>query len=436
MPDVKISAGADPVTLVATDKVPMARSASTTAYAATMAELATYANGAYTPNYFTGTPSMDGTGAAGTAAFVSRGDHVHPSDTSRLALAGGTMAGFLTLNANPTANLHAATKQYVDGSAPVGGPYVAIANLHDVGRNLLHNPLFNVAQRGAGPWSGGYTVDRWRLDMGTDTSTVSTTPFSMAGTTGDEAAQTAVVVNVVGNAAAGSYTIFWQAIENAKRLSGKTVTVSFVAYATSGTPKLGVNIRQYMGTGGSPAGGGDIPGQSITLSTTPTRYSLTFTLPSLGGATLGTNNDHYTRVTLWPSCGTTNAVNAGSPGVQSYTLVLWGVQLEVGSVATPLEKPDPRYDLANCQRFYQIGYFNYAGYATAGTSISVSQTLPVTMRAAPTMTPSGGGVVNVTSPTLNAAVGAGYTSNFYIGGTATASAAFVYYGFYAASADL
>lgn len=93
MPDVKISAGADPGSVVATDKVPLARSASTTAYAATMAELATYANGAYTPNYYAGTPSMDGAGAAGTAAFVARGDHVHPSDTSRAPLASPTFTG-------------------------------------------------------------------------------------------------------------------------------------------------------------------------------------------------------------------------------------------------------------------------------------------------------------------------------------------------------
>ncbi len=90
MADTKISAGADPVTLVATDKVPMARSASTTAYAATMTELAAFANTAYTPNYFAGTPSMDGTGAPGTAAFVSRGDHVHPSDTTRATVVGVT----------------------------------------------------------------------------------------------------------------------------------------------------------------------------------------------------------------------------------------------------------------------------------------------------------------------------------------------------------
>lgn len=37
--------------------------------------------------------------------------------SSRLALAGGTMTGFITLHANPTSNLHAATKQYVDSNA-------------------------------------------------------------------------------------------------------------------------------------------------------------------------------------------------------------------------------------------------------------------------------------------------------------------------------
>jgi hypothetical protein len=37
--------------------------------------------------------------------------------SSRLALAGGTMTGFVTLHANPTSNLHAATKQYVDSNA-------------------------------------------------------------------------------------------------------------------------------------------------------------------------------------------------------------------------------------------------------------------------------------------------------------------------------
>lgn len=43
----------------------------------------------------TATPLMNGTGAAGSANAWARGDHVHPSDTSRLALTGGTLTGTL-----------------------------------------------------------------------------------------------------------------------------------------------------------------------------------------------------------------------------------------------------------------------------------------------------------------------------------------------------
>lgn len=47
--------------------------------------------------------------------------------------AGDTMTGFLTLNADPTSNLHAATKQYVDNSIGGSGLYLRVANnLSDV----------------------------------------------------------------------------------------------------------------------------------------------------------------------------------------------------------------------------------------------------------------------------------------------------------------
>jgi hypothetical protein len=59
-------------------------------------------------------PLMDGIASPGTVVQYSRGDHVHPSDTSRLPLSGGIMTGSLMLNADPSANLEAATRQYVD----------------------------------------------------------------------------------------------------------------------------------------------------------------------------------------------------------------------------------------------------------------------------------------------------------------------------------
>lgn len=126
MASTKISAGADPVTLLATDKVPVARSASTTAYAATMAEVAAYA-GTVLP--YSATPPLVATVAApGVASTVSRGDHVHPADNSRLPYSGGIMTGDLTLFGPPTADLMAATRAYVDTeiASHVGGGVTAI----------------------------------------------------------------------------------------------------------------------------------------------------------------------------------------------------------------------------------------------------------------------------------------------------------------------
>lgn len=42
---------------------------------------------------YTSTPAMDGTASAGSSANYSRGDHVHPTDTSRAALASPTFTG-------------------------------------------------------------------------------------------------------------------------------------------------------------------------------------------------------------------------------------------------------------------------------------------------------------------------------------------------------
>ena len=69
-------------------------------------------------------PIVNGTAAQGTSAIPSRQDHVHPIDTSRAPIASPTFTGTVTLAADPTSNLQAATKQYVDG-------VVASLNFHE-----------------------------------------------------------------------------------------------------------------------------------------------------------------------------------------------------------------------------------------------------------------------------------------------------------------
>jgi hypothetical protein len=310
-----------------------------------------------------------------------------------------------------------------------------------IGRNLIHNPLFNVAQRGGGPWTAqsAFTADRFQIYPIGSTHTITIVTLADGDRTaiGDEAARYCLQGVCVGTAGATDQAVIFHRMEDIRRIAGKNVTLSFWAKATAGAPKLGLGLTQFFGAGGSPSASvAGIGAQAFTLSTVWARYTATIAIPSTAGKTFGTTiGTDFFEVAFMQSAGATNGPNYGSPGVQSYTLQLWGVQLEIGSQATPLEKPDPRYDLANCQRFYQIGYFNYGGYGAAGTPISVSQQLPVTMRVAPTMVNTGGGAAtNVSSPVLG--IGNGSNSGFYIGGNVTGVGNFAFYGNYSASADL
>ena len=72
----------------------------------------------------TETPAMDGTAAVGSGTKWAREDHVHPSDTSKLSLSGGTMSGDLYMERGahvygsdfPTLGNEYTIKDYVDGA--------------------------------------------------------------------------------------------------------------------------------------------------------------------------------------------------------------------------------------------------------------------------------------------------------------------------------
>jgi len=375
-------------------------------------------------------PAMDGTAAAGTSALYSRGDHIHPTDTSRAPLASPVFTGDAraVTPAAGDADTSIATTAFVAASTATA--------LVNVGRNLIHNSMFNIAQRGAGPFTtAAYTLDRWIPGASSDSFSFSQTTISDASRAqiGDEEASFQLVnINFVGNAAAGAYHYIGQKIENVRRLAGKNVTVSFYALAGAAL-KFGVNLYQGFGTGGSPSAIVTLPGQSVTLTTTWARYSLTFTLPSISGKTLGTNNDSSTWLNLWYSCGTTNAALSGSVGVQSGTINIWGVQLEIGSVATPLEKLDPVTQLQQCQRFYCTSSLVMSGGGIAGGPFGGWAPFPTAMRVPPpTITIASGGLTNCGALISAQAT----TAGFLFQGSATATAQTGINTSYTASADL
>jgi hypothetical protein len=249
---------------------------------------------------------------------------------------------------------------------------------------------------------------------------------------GDESATVFLAATVAGGAGAGDFAILSQFIEGVSRLAGKTVTISFWANASAGTPKLGVGVRQSFGTGGSPSANVDVAGQSVTLSATPARYTLTFAVPSMAGKTFGSNADTaYTRIAFALSSGSTNAAIFGTPGVQSTTVALWGTQLEFGSAATALESRDRALELMQCQRFYQVANIQLYGYQAASNIIAMAKTLTVTMRIAPSIVYQPSVATNVTGAGVNAL--GGDAVNVF--GTATATGPANIQGIYLASAD-
>ena len=328
-----------------------------------------------------------------------------------------------------------------DGSKWVAGAYTPPALVpaqNNTGRNLVHNALFNVAQRGAGAFTafGAYTLDRWVLNGSLDTASVGQFVLTDADRAqiGDEAANICLQNGFTGNAAAGASNNLVQRIEDVRRLAGKTITVSFYAKAVTGTPKLGVNMSQNFGTGGSPSASVTVlsVGNSVTLSTVWTRFSMTIAVPSIAGKTLGTSSDHYIGLQFWFSAGATLSATAGNIGVQSGTVYLWGVQLEIGSVATPLDYGGtPQQQLAACQRYYQVGQLLGNGYSVASVTVSASSLLPVLMRATPTVALGSNFSTGVNTPTLGTVVG-----GVFANALTTATAGYSVNCTFTASADL
>ena len=386
--------------------------------------------------------------------------------------AGDTMSGPLLLSANSTAptppagtnNTVVATTAFVAASfAPINSPVftgdpqaptapqgdsdtsvattafvqAAVAPaLHNVGRNLIHNPLFNIWQRGIGPFTGGAagvpTADRWNFIASLDASSV--TQYALpVGWPNDEAAQFMLGCTFTGNAGATAGTVVYQSIEGVRRLSGQTVTVSFFACVSAGTSKLGVSLDQIFGSGGSPSASVYGNGQTVTLSSTWARYSLAFAVPSVSGMTIGTTpNTDLTALNFWFSTGSDLAARSGNVGVQSNTTVIYGVQLELGATVTALEKPDPRTDLANAQRFFSTGFIDCNAMPSGPGIITQMICLPVTMRAAPTIAFSGVSLANATGM-------AAFTVDpraLKLGATASAAGATYYYADLTAAADL
>jgi hypothetical protein len=312
-------------------------------------------------------------------------------------------------------------------------------------RNLIINGAMQVAQRGTSftsPSTGTYTLDRWRIgysgeEVALNVSQASDGPAGLANsykitlTTPESSLTTTNQINFV-------QRFEGQNLQSLKKgtSSAESVTLSFyVKSAVTGVYSIEFydsnNNRQYVTT------------YSVSSANTWEYKTIT-----VSGDTTGAFNDDNARsldITWWVDAGpsyttgtTTNAwqtydsdgraVSTGKAAFMTTTSATWqitGVQLEVGSVATPFEHRSFGEELNLCRRYLiQTEHYGYSTTARLYTSSTGSMTstnswvllniqLPNEMRATPSIkysdvagnteklslwTSTGGGMANNVAP--------------------------------------
>jgi len=220
-------------------------------------------------------------------------------------------------------------------------------------RNVIRNGDMGVRQRGNTGFTATdvYTADGWRKYHTGGSHTVTPTLAAASSPLRRDGASFYLASTVASQSAAGDYARLTQRIEGVRTLAGKEVTLSFLAAASAGTPKIGIEISQIFGTGGTPSADVTTAIQAVTLSTSTTRYSVTFTVPDIATKFIGSNGDDFLEVILWLSAGSTWAGNSSNIGIQNATINITDVQLEQGG-PTGFERLSQQEQLAWCQRYF------------------------------------------------------------------------------------
>jgi hypothetical protein len=282
-------------------------------------------------------------------------------------------------------------------------------------RNAIINGNFDIWQRGTSHSTNGYgSADRWSNSIGGYSCTMSRQPFTLGQTDVPGEPTYFCRMAVTSIAGAASFSVLNQNIEDVRTFAGQQITVSFWAKADAAKP-IAVEFIQKFGFGGSPSSEVNAIGVTkITLSTAWQKVTVTATIPSLSGKTLGTNGDSAFTLNIWFDAGSDYNSRTDSLGQQSGTFDIAQVQVEPGPVATPFERRPIGTELALCQRYYAIVDTYMAGYTANGVTNSYSIPLSTQMRAAPTITVGATENTNTTGATV-ASGGNGHVRHVSVG---------------------
>ena len=284
-------------------------------------------------------------------------------------------------------------------------------------RNLIHNGEMQVSQRGittTGQSASSYmTADRWGYGINfLGTWTIETDSDSPVGFT---SSLTATCTTADASPDAGDYILLYQSIEaqNLQHLAfgdaaAEQLVLSFWVKSNK-TGDASVEILQVDNSN-------KLFSAEYNISTADTWEYKTISVPADTAGVINNDDGAGFQVGWWLNSGSDfttgspqstwatlanenrNPSNLGVGGAISDYFSITGVQLEVGSVATPFEHRSYADMLAICQRYFvalggrsdftPANNYDYIGYGRISTPTTAIMDLhlPVTLRTIPTMT--------------------------------------------------
>ena len=251
-------------------------------------------------------------------------------------------------------------------------------------RNAIINGNFDFWQRGASFTASDYGADRWLHARNGTTHTVTRQAFALGQTAVPNEPTWFCRTVVTSVAGAANYALLLQKIEDVRTFAGQQVTLSFWAKADA-TKNISVEVSQDFGTGGSPSAiVNSIGVTKVSIGTSWQKVTVTATIPSISGKTLGTDGNSNISLGIWFDAGSSFNSRTSTLGQQSGTFEIAQAQVEAGPVATPFERRPQQVEAALCQRYYEtIGIANDF-VPTNGTIARRNYYFKVTKRSAPT----------------------------------------------------
>lgn len=179
------------------------------------------------------------------------------ADSTKLPIAGGTMTGDLTLKGNPTADLMAATKKYVDDSiaSAGGGDVLAAGNNSFTGANTFQNLVTMV---GGAVFTSRTTTLAWK----NATQTVATINASTYTGNSATATKLATARTITANLASGTAGSFDGSANITVGVTG-TLPIANGGTGLTSAPSMLVNLASTTAT--SPLQASPRPGVTGTL---------------------------------------------------------------------------------------------------------------------------------------------------------------------------